>query len=521
MLSTVRAADRPGLLRSRLAAILRLAALATVAVFLIASVVLLGINISQLPLLDDIAFGDSYVLYDVRHFQATGVIYRDLSQPPYLPSEYSPMLYATLALPGRLVAFANPFIGPRLLVLTAFFACIAIVASITQALLSRRHAFVWAVLLACSITVMWAWTLQLRTDFFGICFSLLSIRLLLSRHRWSEMAAGVCAGLALQFKISFAAAAVTGTLWLLARRKWRSLELFVFASLVSSVGLYALWTVREPGMFSQMLAFTPGIVDVGGDLGVLRDALSEVVVLLALVGIARVTDGSVSVEWGLLLLFVATAMTIAAVTALQAGANINYYFDALFALVPFALVGGIALLSLTGTRPALALFLTAYFGVQFVLPLLSDARHALSEQRSSVQTRNAMLSDVQRVLTGRRVFSTVQRVALMEPMPPLMESYLLSYLHKVGKVDPAPIVKGVYDGTYDVVVTAANRQVFRGVEHLDPDVRTAIASSYTPMCVLGRWLFHSPKRTESADTLSRDLHAIGCVPVTVRDHLAW
>src|SRR5215469_13356701 len=53
-------------------------------------------------------YGDSYVLYDVLHFQRTGVIYRDLSKPPYLPAQYSPLVYMLYSFPAR-PASGNPF----------------------------------------------------------------------------------------------------------------------------------------------------------------------------------------------------------------------------------------------------------------------------------------------------------------------------------------------------------------------------------------------------------------------------
>src|SRR5215467_5089536 len=80
---------------------------------------LLG-EISHLFMLDEAGYGDSYILYDVLHFQKTGYIYRDLSKPPYLPAQYSPMLYILFSLPGRFLSSGNLFVGPRLLVLTAF-----------------------------------------------------------------------------------------------------------------------------------------------------------------------------------------------------------------------------------------------------------------------------------------------------------------------------------------------------------------------------------------------------------------
>ena len=63
----------------------------------------------------DVSYGDSYVFYDVLHYQRTGELYRDLSRPPYLPVVYSPLVYMAYSVPGRLVSFANPFVGPRLL----------------------------------------------------------------------------------------------------------------------------------------------------------------------------------------------------------------------------------------------------------------------------------------------------------------------------------------------------------------------------------------------------------------------
>jgi hypothetical protein len=80
---------------------------------------------------------------------------------------------------------------------------------------------------------MWTWLLQLRAEFLGITFSLLAMRLLMSDRRWTIGAAGLCAGMALQFKITFVAAAATGTLWLTWQQRWGSLLRFVTVATVS------------------------------------------------------------------------------------------------------------------------------------------------------------------------------------------------------------------------------------------------------------------------------------------------
>ena len=89
--------------RLALRAARRFAPLATTASFLLllfsGSLFLLATQLTGLLQLDDIGYGDSYILYDVQHFQRTGEVYRDLSQPPYLPAQYSPLVYMMYALP--------------------------------------------------------------------------------------------------------------------------------------------------------------------------------------------------------------------------------------------------------------------------------------------------------------------------------------------------------------------------------------------------------------------------------------
>ena len=50
-------------------------------VCLTSSLFLLSSQLFQLFLLDEAGYGESYILYDILHFQNTGVIYPDLSFP--------------------------------------------------------------------------------------------------------------------------------------------------------------------------------------------------------------------------------------------------------------------------------------------------------------------------------------------------------------------------------------------------------------------------------------------------------
>ena len=309
----------------------------------LAGLVLLGLHASTLFSLDEAGFGDSYILYDVLHFQRTGMIYRDLAVPPYLPAQYSPMVYILYSLPGQLAFSENPFVGPRIAALTSFALCVAVVASIARTLLPRFWG--WAVLLTGSIGSMWPWMLQLRGDFPGIFLNLLAIRLLLSPSRTALLCAGVCAGLATQFKIILVAALASGTLWLLAQRRWRDAATFAMLAVATSAGLYLFFHAREPRMFSQIFALSPGIVDVSGCLRLMRRAGSELVVPLAVLGLSSVAFRGP--RWKLLVAFVAISFALGGVFDLQVGGNINYFFEALFGTVPLAVLGIIRLMALS------------------------------------------------------------------------------------------------------------------------------------------------------------------------------
>ena len=477
------------------------------------SILLLIQQISYLFLLDEVGYGDSYILYDVLSFQKTGVIYRDLSQEPYLPAQYSPMTYLTLALPGRITTPENPFLGPRLVVLTAFLLCIAIVISTVRTLIPARLAWIWGALLACAVSSMWEWVLQIRGDFPGICFSLLAIRLLLSRSRWAVALAGISAGLATQFKITFVAALATGVLWLLIQRRWTDLARFAVLGTMCSAGLYLLYSVREPRMLSQMLALSPGILDVHGGLRLIYQAANEPVVLLSLLGLPRVKFDKWP-RWALVLVFATTSFVFAGIADLQAGGNINYFFEGLFALIPVAVLGILRMTALARQRVTVGLFVAALFAVHFLVPRAKELRYQLVNPPASVESRNEAFRMIERALSGQRILSTVPRLALIDPRPPLTEPYLLAYQQRLGKFDPQPILERIRQSEFDVVITSARPQSWRGIDLIGPELRNAIVASYRPQCILLGSLVHLPRNPRSVGSpLALDLANVGCAPI--------
>ena len=243
------------------------ASAALAASLLLFSASILWLLVRYVPLFSlakDVGYGDSYVMYDVMRFQRTGVIYRDLAAPPYVPCSYSPLTYLVHSIPGKVISTEDPFTGPRVVSFVSFFLCIAMAVSITRKLVPDRRAIFWAVLLGASISCMYEWVLQIRGDFPGIFFNLAAVRLLLAGGPWGIAAAGICAGLATQFKFSFIAALAAGFLWLLLRRQWKELTTFTVAGLFASAGLYLLYSVREPRMWSHLTSLNVSVSWISG-----------------------------------------------------------------------------------------------------------------------------------------------------------------------------------------------------------------------------------------------------------------
>jgi hypothetical protein len=479
------------------------------------------LELKLIPLLKERDHGDSYILYDIQHFEKTGIIYRDLTQPPYLPAQYSPFVYLLYSVPGFLIQEDNPFIGPRLLVLAAFLGCVGVMVSITRTLLPIRFAWMWGILAAGSIASMSNWVLQIRGDFPGILFSLLSIRMLLSRSRWSPVLAGIAAGLATQFKFTFVAAGIAGTLWLLLQRRWKDLGKFIATAAVSSAGLYILYLAREHRMLAQIFSLRPGIRNITGDVELAILAFSEPLALVALAGLSRFAWRASS-RWSLMLIFTTLSVAVASVTNLQAGGNVNYYFESLFSTIPFAVFGALRLVNLGRRSPALGVCFAGLMCTFFLIPRAQALRGQITETPLSVAEENHAFRKLEEVLSERHILSTVPRLALLDPAPPLMEPYLMSYLHRLGKVDTALITRPVRDEQYELVATAEVAVSWRGIPFIDPDLHEAIASSYRPYCTIEGWLMHLPIKSDSRkDELMETLAGIGCKPVSPSGPLNW
>jgi hypothetical protein len=86
-----------------------------------------------------------------------------------------------------------------------------------------------------------------------------------------------------------------------------------------------------------------------------------------------------------------------------------------------------------------------------------------------VKLRNDLFRKAQHVLNGRHIFSTVPRLALLDPTPVLTEPYL--YQQRLGKYDPQPILERIENDEFDAVITSAKSKSWRGIPVIYPGKR--------------------------------------------------
>ena len=338
------------------------------ALFVLLSLAHLAVYVAaRIPRIDEIGYGDSYVLFDTLRSARTGTIYPDLSDPPYLPAQYGPWLYLLHSWPAGISPSWNPFLGPRLLSVLSFFFCLFFVYRTACSLWKNRMVAIWSVTLAASCAVVADWVLQLRSDFFAVSCSFFAIWLLLKGKRGAIVLAGVLAASAIVFKLTMAAAVGAGFLWLLSRKRFRECLIFTASSAAFLLACY-LWFARtEPRMIQQLLAASPPVIDYSHywELIISR-VLREPVLWLALTAIPFAYLGR---RVSLLAIFAGISLLIALLTDFQAGGNVNYFFEFLFALAPLAGWAAVTLARAARRQPALSLFAAGVFLIGPVFPV--------------------------------------------------------------------------------------------------------------------------------------------------------
>jgi len=115
-------------------------------------------------------------------------------------------------------------------------------------------------------------------------------------------------------------------------------------------------------------------------------------------------------------------------------------------------------------------------------------------------------------------------VALLDPNPALMEPYLLSYMQRLEKLNPSPVLNRIRSADFDVVITGYFSSNYRGIGMVGPDLEKAIVEAYRPHCILHSYgtLFLFLPRNRAADGgLVQRLQEVHCAPYPEQNTSPW
>jgi len=509
--------------------------------------------------LGEVGSGDLYIFHTIRKFQASGVIYQRNPDEP--APVYGPMLYTLLAFATRLTGGGNPLLGPRIMSVMAFLLCVAFVVSITRALIPHARLWLWSLPLALSFPPMVPWVLQLRGDFESVMFSLISLRLVLTRRSSLALLAGAIGGFATQFKMNYIAALVAGLIWLGANRRWKALFLFAFGAALTVFGIDAFYMAREPSMAGSVTALRKPVIDLAGDIRLILHLTHEPIALLGLAVLPfvrwRLRSG-----WTLLALYAIISFCISSILELQVGGAENYFFEFLFGITPFAalaivklqssrqgsrggllvlgallafgiaavtqlppgavryastlLLAGIAVAGVWKRRqPRLVtggLSLASLLAICLAAPISALAFTAARNGSALTSTHNREMRAFQAATEHKSVLSFVPGLGFFIPVDFLPDPWGLSYGEMMGGFDYHPLARRIQAQEFDLIVTPRIPDSHRGLSLLSPTLRPPIREVYQPFCSLHNWVMFLRRNSIGQEALGKDLVAMGCDP---------
>jgi len=365
--------------------------------------------------------------------------------------------------------------------------------------------------------------------------------------------AGASAGFATQFKLTYVAALAAGLLWLAINRRWKSLASFALGGALTSIGIYLFFVLREPRMLDGVLSLGKPITDITGLADSIHRVLAEPAALLGLAALPFLPWRSRG-KWTLVVGFAAISFCIAAITDLQVGGNINYFYEAMFGLVPLAafailqlrrpnyVVAGLFLAGLLLVdvptilwRDALrfeapacllglaafavwrirrsscavaGLLLCALLLIRSPLPLGMEALRIVRAAPASTAEQNRMTGVFRAAFRDRQVLSFVPNATACAYEADMVDPFAVSYFERVGKLDLHPLAGQIRAQAFDMIVTSIGPASYRGIDLVSPTLGSAIREAYRPFCEMAGVEILLPRNAE--DALTGRLIGLGC-----------
>jgi hypothetical protein len=448
----------------------------------------------------DTKYPDSAILLTVAELTKFGHMYLDINQPPYLITPYGPLHYVLRSGPYRLAVIvgSDPVLFLRLTTLIFFLACLCTIFFITRCVTGAGTGLLAALLAA---EQMWGSTADLRPDFVGLFFALLSILLLCVNGTRPELlvAAAVSAGLCLLCKQSFVAAPVAVFIWLLWRGQFRRAATWFVVVGLTVIGGYGLFIWREPLSLQHFSALSRPVLEYRGALPFVLEACQRLTAPLFLLGVLYVWRKP-DQKTVLLLLYPLLGWCVALLTIPQIGGAANYFYEPTLASAPLAALVLFWLdreqrQTTVALRITLAFLLLYYLGPKFSVAVL-EAKTTYVNQRHYAESK-ARWAHLRSALAGRRLLAMDPAIAVWSSVPEMPDPFLNSTLAKAGTWSFAPIIQSLEEGAYEAVVlpVGTGREwspSFRGLKHWDPAMFIALRRRYVVACVMDGYEIWTP-----------------------------
>lgn len=484
-------------------------------------VALLGGQLPLIALKDSVGYPDSYVLMTAESFEKTGVIYSPSTPKHPTPAVYSPLLYMSIVGADLLLPSGSHYLGPRLFELICYLSCVFATGLLTRQLIPTRSSLWLGTFMAVSFSSMTFWVYQLRSDYPSIACNLISILLLLRARTQAGgltglfplrliALAGVCAGLAIQFRFTMGAAAAAGLLWLLLSRQWKASAVFTALAAGIGAGGYVVVSAFEPHMSANIFTLMALLTDGHGALVLMRRTFLEPVMMLGLGVLLSLLPSILRLHRKSLLLmavFCGGSLVLGGLTSLHFGANINYFYEAMFAVTPFAALGFYKMWKLQ--RHPLFSFLALLVLIGLLIPNANNTRREVMAAATGIISANNQRHDALRVaLTGAQLLSSIPDVAILTPDRYITEPLALHHVTLTQAKELVELKSMIRSHQFDAVVTQIADYSWRGMPVLDLQLKDAISDSYRPACRIGYMLFHLP--SGDGGPIAEKLAQAGC-----------
>ena len=424
------------------------------------------------------------------------------------------MFLAVPYVAARAVA-ADPQIFMRLAEVGAFAACLCLVFAIARRIFPEPRLAWLSVLFAASSAAFATWTTQLRGDLPAAACSLLAIYLILRADCPRRvLAAGACAGLAIAIKQTFVAAPLAILIWLMYRRRIKLAGQFATAALFAAACVYGLAVWREPLLLQHLAALrSAATLDLPGALALLFKELAQPVTPLAVLGVLLFLRER-SPGRMLLLLYCLAAWTVAALTLLQAGGNVNYFWEPWLASSVLMAAGLRELERIAKRLPVLP----AVFAALFIPTVLHDFYYLRTSvhQAGSYGSRKQRWQALTSALHGKRLLSTFPDVSILGQPPEMPDPFLNTELERAGLWNPQPVLDATRSRSYEILITGKGEerapQSYRGIPLWSEAVWSAANSAYQPVCVVqDRFTSLEAWLPRGSSALLPELMAAGCI----------